>query len=182
MKAGEDRAPSFRLELPIDSSWSSIDLLHRRVTSGAEAVLSDLQLCQTIAMVASELVENVVKYSDWSRPDLATVAISARATPEGDVIDVEVTNPIDGMADFEAIRVTLDWIASFPTPRDAYIARVRRLAEEDEAVHSQLGLVRVAYEGGCQIEATLLPDRILRVRATLPYGSARVRAHQTPTP
>ena len=170
MKAGQERASSFRLELPIDSSWSSIDVLHRRIASGAAAVLPDLQLCQTIAMIASELVENVVKYSDWSRPGLAAVAVSARATPEGDVIDVEVTNPVEGTADFEAIRVTLDWIAGFRTPRDAYIARVRRLAEEDESTHSQLGLVRVAYEGGCRLEATLLPDRILRVRATLPVA------------
>ena len=171
MNAGEDRAPSFRFELPIESSWRSIETLHRKIANGAAAVLPDPQLCQTIAMVASELVENVVKYGDWSRPELAVVAVSTRSAPEGDVIDVEVTNPIEGHSDFEAIRATLAWIGGFKTPREAYIARVRRLAEEDEQVHSQLGLVRVAYEGGCRLDATLLPDRVLRVRATLPYES-----------
>lgn len=169
MNAGPARAPSFHLELPIGPEWKSIDRLHSTIARGAGAVPLDEQLCQTLAMVASELVENAVKYGDWSRAKMAALAVSPRATPAGDVIDIEVTNPIRSEAEHEAVQATLAWISGFASPREAYIARIRELAEEVEPEQNRLGLVRVAYEGGCQLEATLLPGRMLCVRATLLY-------------
>jgi hypothetical protein len=171
MKAPEDKAPRFRLELPIPPNWQSIELLHRTIASCTEALLHDQRLCQTLAMVASELIENAVKYGDWSRVGGASIVISPRAEPGGEVIDIEVTNLIAGEAGYKAVHDTLAWIASFPSSREAYVARIKHLSEEIEPEQSRLGLVRVAYEGGCEIIATLASADVLRVTATIPCAS-----------
>jgi hypothetical protein len=172
MKAREEKAPRFRVELPIPPNWQSIDLLYRTIASCTEPLIDDQKLCQTLAMVASELIENAVKYGDWSRSGFASVVISPRATPGGDVIDVEVTNSIAGEGAYRDVLETLAWIASFPSPRDAYTARIRQLSEDVDPEQSRLGLVRVAYEGGCKVEAALADAGVLRVTATIPYASS----------
>ncbi|MCC6557293.1 MAG: hypothetical protein IT372_30445 [Polyangiaceae bacterium] len=171
MNDREHKGPSFRLELPISQRWQNIDALHRTIAGSTEDLLDDPRISQTLAMVASELIENAVKYGAWSRSRAAGVVVQRRETPTGDVIEIEVTNPVHGAGDFLAVQSTLDWIASFPSPREAYISRIRQLAEDVEIEQSRLGLVRVAYEGGCQVRAELLEGDMLRVTAALPVTS-----------
>jgi hypothetical protein len=166
MNAREHKGPSFR-RLPISQRWQSIDALHRTIAGSTEDVLEDPKLSQTLAMVASELIENAVKYGAWSRSRAAGVVVQQRETPAGEVFDIEVTNPVQSGDDFRAVQDTLAWIASFPSPREAYVSRIRQLAEDVEIAESRLGLVRVAYEGGCQVRAELLDGDMLRVTATL---------------
>jgi hypothetical protein len=85
-------------------------------------------------------------------------------------VKVEVASPIrEGSPHLERIASTLEWISHFPTARDAYIARMRAIAEQPEKTgESKMGLVRIAYEGPCAIEANAAPDGVMRVRATIP--------------
>ena len=87
----------------------------------------------------------------------------------GHEVRVEVASPItEASAHLENIRKTLAWIARFPSARDAYIARMQMIAEEPERTgESKMGLVRIAYEGPCLIDATVTGDA-LHVRAAIP--------------
>lgn len=163
-------ASSFCIELPIRPDWASIEGLHRAVMRCIEVPLADPELCRVVGMVASELSENAVKHGDWSRPEGASLVVWRRGAA-GDAIAIEVSSPAAGRADLEVVAQRITWIRGFPSARDAFAARVRGLSRAAAGRCGGLGLVRIAYEGGCELEAWLSPDeRLLHVKATLDGG------------
>lgn len=161
--------PAFRLELPINPRWGSIDVMHRTIVNCVESILADGALSGTIGMIASELIENAVKYADWSQPGRAAILVRPRPAKGGDVIEIEVRSPLAREEDYEELQGVLAWIRSYPSPREAFLARLRELAEGRAGPRCRLGLCRVSFEGGCAIEARLSePGGIVHVRATVP--------------
>jgi hypothetical protein len=159
---------NFRLELPLQPEWQNVDLLRLAILNCLSAVFGDPDLSESVGIVTSELLENAIKYGDWvhgkSRFLLLTVSGG------GHEVKVEVRSPIsDDSPHLQRISSTLEWIAHFPSAREAYIARMRAIAEQPErSGESKMGLVRIAYEGPCAIEAKAAPDGVMQVRATIP--------------
>src|SRR6266567_3232617 len=56
----------FFIELPLASEWSSVDLIRTSVQNCLTAIFRDLDGCHVVAMITGELLENAVKYGDWS--------------------------------------------------------------------------------------------------------------------
>jgi hypothetical protein len=62
---------------------------------------------------------------------------------------------------------TIEWIGSFAKPEQAYRARMLQIAQEDgETTPSRLGLVRIAFEGNCRLDAAVQNESVT-VTATL---------------
>src|SRR5262249_4675535 len=57
---------AFSIDLPIRSDWANVDLLRTSVQNCFTAVFSEVDGCQALAMVTGELLENAIKYGDWS--------------------------------------------------------------------------------------------------------------------
>jgi hypothetical protein len=170
------RAPAvaFHLELPIGPEWQNVDLLRLAILNCLAAVFGDQELSESVGIVTSELLENAIKYGDWSRVEAPFLTLTVRGT--GDEVKVEVASPIArSSGHYDNLRKTIAWIQNFPTARDAYIARMQAIAETDEGAGvSRMGLVRIAYEGPCAIEATLgkhAATEFLHVRASIPTQS-----------
>jgi two-component sensor histidine kinase len=154
---------SFSIDLPIRSDWANVDLLRTSVQNCFTAVFSDIDGCQALAMVTGELLENAIKYGDWSGDDggafrLRVWGEGARGTGAHRSAHVSVENPVKPddphVADMMA---TLSWIKSFATAKEAYRAKLLEIAasRDDEMSPSRLGLVRIAYEGSCTLKAEL---------------------------
>jgi hypothetical protein len=112
------------------------------------AMFSDVDGCQTMAMVTGELLENAVKYGDWSGRDRT---FRFQVSGDGKQARVVVENPVRDVGDaIRTIESTLEWIRGFPTPEEAYRARLLDASTADAGV-SKLGLVRIAYQGGCKL-------------------------------
>ncbi len=162
----------FELELPISPAWENVDLLRMSVLNCLAAVFGDRELGESVAIVTSELLENAIKYGDWSRNEEARIVLHVEGNDHE--VRVEVTSPIDASSPhLENVRRTIAWIERFPTPREAYIARMQAIADMQEPVGiSRMGLVRIAYEGPCAIEATLGGPQTLHVRASIPAADS----------
>jgi hypothetical protein len=158
---------NFHLELPIGPEWQNVDLLRLAILNCLAAVFGDQELSESVGIVTSELLENAIKYGDWACVGVPFLTLSVRGT--GNEVRVEVVSPItQASTHLENIRKTLAWIARFPSARDAYIARMQMIAEEPERTgESKMGLVRIAYEGPCTIDATV-DGEALHVRAAIP--------------
>jgi hypothetical protein len=132
------------------------------------AVFGDPDLSESVGIVTSELLENAIKYGDWAQGESRFLLLSVCGG--GHEVKVEVSSPIrDGSPHLDRISSTLEWITHFPSAREAYIARMREIAEEPERNgESRMGLVRIAYEGPCAIQANAAPDGVMLVRATIP--------------
>lgn len=163
---------TFHLEIPIGPKWRNIELLRSACLNCIVAVFEDHEPGNVVGMVASELLENAVKYGDWTRPGQPYLNLRVRGTKQSVVIDV--ASPVAPASDhYATLRATLDRIRTFPTRRDAYLARMREIAEQPAGSGiSRMGLVRIAYEGACRIEARLTEDDMLHIIATVePPGS-----------
>src|SRR5262249_37618116 len=61
----------FSIDLTVRNEWRNIDLLRTSVQNCFIAVFADFDGCHSIAMVTGELLENALKYGDWTRGDRA---------------------------------------------------------------------------------------------------------------
>ena len=143
----------FSIDLTVRNEWRNIDLLRTSVQNCFIAVFADLDGCHAIAMVTGELLENALKYGDWTSGDRAMFRL--RVHGRAGTIEVSVQNPLKANDPHaESLRSALEWLSSFSKPEAAYRARMLQIAqEENDAAPSKLGLVRIAFEGNCKISA-----------------------------
>ena len=145
----------FSIDLTVRNEWRNIDLLRTSVQNCFIAVFADFDGCHAIAMVTGELLENALKYGDWTSGDRAMFRLRVHGR-EGN-IEVSVQNPLKANdPNAESLRSALDWLAGFQKPEQAYRARMLQIAQEDsDSAPSKLGLVRIAFEGNCKITAVV---------------------------
>jgi hypothetical protein len=157
---------NFSIDLPVRSEWASVDLLRTSIQNCFHAIFHDIEGCHSLAMVTGELVENAIKYGDWTGVDDRRFRL--RVWGEGRSAHVMVENPVqhdDGSA--AEVMKTLGWIRNFESPIEAYRAKLLEIAHGDrDPGNSKLGLVRVAYEGNCLLTAELVRG-VLHVEADL---------------
>jgi hypothetical protein len=122
-----------------------------------------LAVCDTLAMVAGELLENAVKYG--AAPGGGERGLGLSVAGDASSVEVEVSSPATpGDAHVERLLAELERIRRAPSPQEAYLDAMRRVALRSGP--GGLGLSRVAHEGGCDLEARVGEDGVLRVRAT----------------
>ena len=162
---------SFSIDLPVRSDWANVDLLRTSVQNCFTAVFSDIDGCQALAMVTGELLENAIKYGDWSGDEggafrLRVWGDGVRGPQGSRTAHVQVESPVKPDDPHVAdLLATLSWIASFPSAKEAYRAKLLEIAAESgDLTRSRLGLVRIAYEGSCSLRAEL-EGGVLRVTA-----------------
>ena len=143
----------FSIDLTVRNEWKNIDLLRTSVQNCFIAVFADLDGCHAIAMVTGELLENALKYGDWTTGDRAMFRLRVHGR-EGN-IEVSVQNPLRANDPSAAsLMQALEWLNQFAKPEQAYRARMLQIAQEDsDSAPSKLGLVRIAFEGNCRITA-----------------------------
>jgi len=150
----------FLIDVPIGEDWKLIEELRTGVLSCLASVVTDPGSRDLTAMVVSELLEHALKYGAWTSP------ASCRLEIEGGTnsLSVSVSHPVRAGPDLERLFKTLENLGDPQRREDAYVQRMRELAEQGEG-RSGLGLLRVAHEGGCSLSATVSPDGTLTVTA-----------------
>jgi hypothetical protein len=159
---------NFSIDLPVRSEWANVDLLRTSVQNCFTAIFSDIEGCHALAMVTGELIENAIKYGDWTSASDHGQRFRLRVWGEGRSAHISVENPVHS-DDNNAAQVmkTLGWMREFTSPIEAYRAKLLEVASTDrDPSDSKLGLVRIAYEGNCMLSAELTRG-VLRVQAEL---------------
>jgi hypothetical protein len=162
--------PRVDLALALPARWESVPDARAATLRVLEAAFHRGAPDEYVGMIVSELLENAVRYGDWARLDEGARTMRLGVHGDAATLVVEVESP-SSPARTETLARTLAWMATFPTPRHAYEARVLDLADDAAPPEvSRLGLVRIAAEGRCEIEAELDPSMILHVRAIVRPG------------
>ena len=144
---------AFSLDLPVRNEWRNVELLRTSVENCFQAVFADLDGKTAISMVTGELLENALKYGDWDSEE-GRRAFRLRVDGDRERAVVTVQNPVkEGDPGLREVLDTVAWIKTFKTPGDAYRARLLEIAQGEGEAASRLGLVRVAYEGNCAVDA-----------------------------
>ncbi len=147
--------------------WSNIDLLQISILNCLTTIFQNSDYCQLVSMIARELLENALKYGDWGKRQDSTLSLHVYCSERG--VDVEVTNPVAERRHFDKLSERIRWIKSFPTAQEAFFTRMLQIAEfQNQGRESGLGLVRIAYEGRCELEMIVEDARNVRVKAHVP--------------
>jgi hypothetical protein len=164
---------TFYICLPVRNEWRNIDLLRTSVQNCFTAMFADLDNCNAIAMVTGELLENALKYGNW-HADSAPQVFRLRAIGDTEIVEVSVQNPCNpDSSNIARLNETLRWIASRPSAETAYRERLLAIASApDGAGEGGLGLVRIAYEGTCALEADVT-EGVLTVTARMTLGKRK---------
>lgn len=163
---------ALQLELRIPPQWARIDRVRQAVSLCIAAVFADTDLEDALAMTSAELLENAMKYGK-SDSDRVTLTVFDHA----DEVVVSVSNALGGEGDAEALRRRIAWISGFESASDAYMAALAEVSERDGG-QGGLGLVRIAYEGGCRLSCDGTGTE-LTVRAHHRFSNSRALARRT---
>jgi anti-sigma regulatory factor (Ser/Thr protein kinase) len=139
--------------------WSEIGRIREHVALALSGLRPSLR--DAAVMVASELVENAIKYGE-SVPNAPGIEVSV--VREHGRLSVTVVN---GTKDEEAGRRLRGYTEALAASQDKlglYVARVQSLADSPEP-HSRLGLYRIGMEGSFDLRCSH-EDGVLRMTAT----------------
>jgi hypothetical protein len=107
---------------------------------------------EAIVLAASELAENIVKYGvPHQDPRAGTLSVAVRAN----VVRISATNAVVSADDAERVVDIIGRIgASSLGATELYRERMGELFANPAAPRAQLGLLRLAYEGGFRLSAS----------------------------
>jgi len=138
------------IEIRFGPRWKYISPARVFIQNFIAIALSDQVKADAIAMAVSELLENAVKYG--ASEDTHCIV---QAFPDTGVIQASVTNQATEAAAL-AVKALYDKIMT-GDPLEAYIVQMREAATRTDG-KSQLGLARIRYETGADIQLKLTPD------------------------
>ena len=171
--AGDARF-NFALEVPVRGEWRNVDLLRTSVQNCFNAAFSNIDGCHAVSMVTGELLENAVKYGDWDASEDRICRLAVVGKESTAVVSVSSPAVRESRQVAELID-TLNWIESYTSPAEAFRSRLLQIADEaaqNPSLASRLGLVRIAYEGGCKLAAELTGG-VLTVTAEVDISEGR---------
>ena len=156
----------FSIDVPVRSEWASAERLRTSVGGCVLAMFGDADASHALALVTAELAENAIKYGRWTD---ASDTFRLRVWGARPRAHVTVESRVDpDPAATRSLFETLQWIAGFRSPEEAYRARLLEIAASPSEGGSRLGLVRLVYEAGCTLRAEIDGD-LLRVTADVAW-------------
>lgn len=151
-------AQELSLRLP-GGIWQRVREIRKRVAELSSGFSVEVQ--GALAMAATELVENAVKYGDCV-PSCEEVIVFVSIQPERAVIKVQ-----NGVSEPSLATEVLERIAQIQQCEDREALYISRLTEmlSNPTSSGKLGLFRIAFEGGFDLDGHL-EGQILFVQAT----------------
>lgn len=133
------------LELKLPYEWSQARSVRTRVQE-ALADLADGVGLDGVLIVASELVENALKYGT----QLAQLPeIRFHLKLDGALLRIEVTQGVRSQEALQALQDCLSSLDAHASPQELYFTRLEAIASG--IANGGLGLYRVAAEGGFRL-------------------------------
>lgn len=136
------------------------------IVSFIMVMTEDRAMASRVAMSATELLENAVKYSTSDRIGFR---LMVRSTPEGTGVRLETENeaPPEKIATLQQIVRDVGEGEGV----DAYMRYLKAAATRSES-QSQLGLARIRYEGEMSLRADVNGKRLLVIAECAPRAAA----------
>jgi hypothetical protein len=143
------------IELKFGPRWKYIACVRGFIQNFLAISIVDQTKADKIALAASELLENAVKYA--SRDD---THILIRVSPATEQISIVVENSANPQS-ITTLREVFQKITT-GDPLQVYIAQMKEAAVSNDG-KSHLGLARIRYETGGDLSLTITPNNIVQL-------------------
>ena len=121
----------------------------------------------SLVMIISELMENSIKYGDFSIPE---TMVDISVDIHNNKVLIEVLNPVteSDRHHLQKLDRTIQWIRGYQDPFEAFIEKLRHVSKKPlHDNESGLGLVRIAYEGKAVFDFFVDEENMLNVSAII---------------
>ena len=153
---------AIEIRLSLAPEWPKADAVAVLAKIAAAAAYALPELSEDVGVVAGELMENAVKYGDWSGSAWLTFSLLS----DDDQLEIEVSCPCDTSSPhYERLLSSLRTIEK-TNARDSFLARLAQIAQNRNE-RGGLGLLRLAHGANCRLSARLAENDRLHVRAEL---------------
>ena len=146
------------IQINIPIAWEYVRLVRQQVADALAAHSEELR--SAAVMVASELVENAIKYGA-SVPALKWAQFRFETTPA--YIQIQVENGLTDDKSLAALAHIVGQMKSVAVCEELYVARLHELLISPMEAN-RLGLYRIGYEGKFDLEYSY-KDQILQMTA-----------------
>ncbi len=151
----------------IRPAWQEIETVRNRSLRFFQANNFPEPTIDSVVMVIGELLENAIKYGSFMDKDSTITLLVSLA---GGQVSIDVIHPVDNltMSHLTKLDRTIQWIRGYHDPFEAYTERLKEVAEKAFTdPTSELGLVRIAYEGNSIVDFFVNERSMLDVSAVL---------------
>lgn len=153
------------IRLSIKPEWDNIETVRVNAENFLKSKELHEDVIDAIIMTVCELIENAIKYGNFSA-DICDITSSIAITERD--ITVEVQSPVEEGEDMHLRRLDriVQWVRGFQNPFEAYIEKIKEIALQPiDDTQSGLGIVRIAYEGQSIIDFFVNDENIISVSA-----------------
>jgi len=123
--------------------------------------------------IITELIKNAIKYADFT----SAAEIYVRLQINKNTYTIEVINPIDETCSGRLMELdkTIQFIRGYQDPYEAYLMKMAEIAADpSKAEANDLGLAKIAYEGGAILDFFISEDNFLNVSAVGSFDDHRI--------
>ncbi len=153
----------------LEPNWSELDKIRAIVEDFFNKNQLEEEHFSPIYMVATELVENGIKYGDFSSE---YPHILLKLSKKKNKIITEVKNHVseNSIQNLHKLDAKIQWIRGFQNPFEAYVESLKEVSGKQlQEGESGLGLVRIAYEGQSLLDFYLDENTNLTIIAEYHY-------------
>lgn len=143
------------IELVFDNDWKYVYSIRLFIQNLINEFIDDGEKAEMIALAANELVENAVKYN--AVVDSSSVHLKLIHNESDRTMTLEIRN-ISTIENIEILQNELKKKDEV-NPRDWYLQKMRELPGRADG-KSMLGLARVQYEAGCNLNLHVNDDEV----------------------
>jgi two-component sensor histidine kinase len=162
-------ARRFHLEVPFQEHWRNVEVLRSSIQNLMNTIFMNTALCVTLGMIVAELIENALKYGDWSHPSPRSV-FRLDLSGNDDSIQIRVQSPVSDKNPLDPLLTVVKELKSASSYDQVYCNRLRDVANTP-ANSSGLGLARIVAESRCAIDVVEKPEGLVEVVAHLSTAS-----------
>ena len=115
--------------------------------------------------ILTELIKSGIKYASFTP---SAKEITVRLQVDGNTCTMEVMNPVDESCNdrLRELDKTIQFIRGYQDPYEAYLLKMAEVAgRPSNAEANDLGLMKIAYEGGAILDFFVSEDNFLNLSA-----------------
>ncbi len=153
-------------KMNVAANWIEIDNVYTASNKFFSSFKFDLNNIDRATMVTCELVENAIKYGNFEKNKTVDIGVKIQKKKA----TIIVKNPIGKKSEtyLRELDKTVQWIRGFQNSYEAYIERMKKISTEPMSyLKSELGIVRITYEGQAIIDFFIQDEKMLNVSAVL---------------
>jgi len=157
------------LKLTKKPDWDCIEEVRMECEEFFNSHHCSENISHSLVMIVSELMENSIKYGDFSAGS-SMIQIAVKLKTSSAIIELVNPTGSSNKKELQNLDRTIQWIRGYQDPFEAFLERLRNVSKMPlDDSESGLGLVRIAYEGKAVLDFYVDENNLLNVSAIVDF-------------